>query len=197
LNEVADWQNQAAWRAFQSRYDPLLARWCRSYGLDDDSSAEIRQRIWIEVAERMRTFQYDPTQTFRGWLRRVCRSRVIDFLRQRERYPVLPLNIEECRDDAVAPGTRAANKLSEAGDDDLARDFLRDESERVQRVVRNKVKPESWDAFWLVAVCDWTVERTALSLGMTHTAVYAARERVARMLREHGTRISDLRPADS
>ena len=32
----------------------------------------------------MRTFHYDPSGTFRGWLRRVCESRVLDFLRQRQ-----------------------------------------------------------------------------------------------------------------
>jgi hypothetical protein len=57
--------------------------------------------------------------------------------------------------------------------------------------VRAKVKPWTWDAFWLVAVCDRTVERTAKTLGMTHTAVYADRERVARMLCEDGRRVWD------
>ena len=65
------------------------------------------------------------------------------------------------------------------------------EGERVQAAVRAKVKPHTWDAFWLVAVCDWSVERTAQSLGMTHIAVYAARSRVARMLCVEGKRVSD------
>ena len=56
---------------------------------------------------------------------------------------------------------------------------------------------QTWDAFWLVAVCDWTVERTAQALGMTHTAVYAARERVARMLRDEGKRVWDRWAAGS
>ena len=63
--------------------------------------------------------------------------------------------------------------------------------------MRAKVKPRTWDAFWLVAVCDWTVERTAKALGMTHTAVYAARERVARMLCDEGKRVSDRWAAGS
>ena len=60
-----------------------------------------------------------------------------------------------------------------------------------------KSSPTTWDAFWLVAVCDWTVERTAKALGMTHTAVYAARERVARMLCDEGKRVSDRWAAGS
>ena len=50
-------------------------RWCRGYGLDEDSVDEVCQRIWIELADRMRTFRYDPNGSFRGWLRQVCVSR--------------------------------------------------------------------------------------------------------------------------
>ena len=69
--------------------------------------------------------------------------------------------------------------------------LLLEEGEKVQAAVRAKIKPRTWDAFWLVAVCDWSVERTAQSLGMTHIAVYAARDRVARMLCVEGKCVSD------
>ena len=92
LSEVSDWQDHPAWVSFRDRYDPLLRRWCRGYGLDDDSIDEVCQRIWIELADRMKTFQYDPNRTFRGWLRRVCESRVLDFLRQRQAVSLLSLD---------------------------------------------------------------------------------------------------------
>ena len=69
--------------------------------------------------------------------------------------------------------------------------FLLDKAEKVQAVVKAKVKPSTWDAFWLVAVCDWSVEQTAKNLGMTHTAVYSARERVARTLCDEGKCVSN------
>ena len=82
---------------------------------------------------------------------------------------------------ATASGGRRAGATGDTAerdegdrDSDLFRLFLMDEAEKVQATVKAKVKPSTWDAFWLVAVCDWTVERTAKNLGMTHTAVYAA-----------------------
>ena len=69
--------------------------------------------------------------------------------------------------------------------------FLLEEAEKVQAVVKAKVKPSTWDAFWLVAVSDWTIDRTAKALGMTRIAVYAATQRVSRMLRNEGLRRSD------
>jgi RNA polymerase sigma factor (sigma-70 family) len=199
LREVSDSQDHPAWVSFRARYDPLLRQWCRGYGLDEDSVDEVCQRIWIELADRMRTFHYDPNRTFRGWLRRVCESRVVDFLRQRQAVCLLSL---DDRDGEAGPGVREAVVDSGEWDEadresDVFRLFLLSEAENVQATVRAKVKPWTWEAFWLVAVCDWTVERTAKSLEMTHTAVYAASERVARMLRDEGKRVSDRWEAGS
>ncbi len=199
LSEVSDWQDHPAWVSFRDRYDPLLRRWCHGYGLDDDSIDEVCQRIWIELADRMRTFHYDPNRTFRGWLRRVCESRVVDFLRQRQAVCLLSLDDRDGEPEAGVCETTIDSAETDHGEEaaDPLRLFLLGEAEKVQAAVRAKVKPWTWDAFWLVAVCDWTVERTAQALGMTHTAVYAARERVARMLCDEGQRESDRWAAGS
>jgi len=193
LREVSNWRDHPAWVSFRDRYDPLLRRWSRGYGLDDDSVDEVCQRIWIELADRMRTFDYDPKRTFRGWLRRMCESRVVDFLRQRQADCLLSLDDRhgEAESDVRATDIDSAERDHVEGATDPFRRLLFDEAEKVHAAVRAKVKPWTWDAFWLVGVCDWTVERTANSLGMTHAAVYAARERVARMLRNEGNRVSD------
>ena len=139
------------------------------------------------------------TGTFRGWLRRLCESRVIDFLRQRQAVSLLSLDDRDGEPEAGARGASIDPGERDHGEGaaDPLRLFLLDEAEKVQAAVRAKVKPRTWDAFWLVAVCDWTVERTAKALGMTHTAVYAARERVARMLCDEGKRVSDRWAAGS
>jgi len=135
----------------------------------------------------MKTFEYDPERTFRGWLRRLCESRVVDFLRQRQAAALLGLD-ERVADSAVAPSPSA---MGPEGTDDGVHLFLVEEGAKVQAAVRARVKPHTWDAFWLVAICDWTVERTAKDLGMSQAPVYAARERVARMLRDEGKGVSD------
>jgi RNA polymerase sigma factor (sigma-70 family) len=190
LSEVANWENQAAWARFRATYDPSLRRWCRRYGLNNDSIEEVCQLIWIELAHRMRTFEYDPSRTFRGWLRRLCESRVLNFLRQRRATPLVSLDE---RDFNVSPGTTGVSADDESAEGNLHHHFLLEEAAKVQAGVRAKVKPHTWDAYWLVAVYDWSVERTAQSLGMSRTAVYAARERVAEMLFDAGKRVSDGR----
>jgi hypothetical protein len=70
LKRVADWADQPARRDFRVRYDPLIHSWCGGYGLDSSTLKDLCQPVSIELADRMRTHQYDPGRTFRG-----CRSR--------------------------------------------------------------------------------------------------------------------------
>jgi RNA polymerase sigma factor (sigma-70 family) len=190
LSEVADWENQPAWHRFWETYNPMLERWCRGYGLSEEWIDEVCHRIWIELADRMKTFEYDPNRTFRGWLRRLCQSRVLDFLRQRRAARLLSLDEQVAESKTIA----ARDTMDPDGDDEddnPRHRFLLEEGEKVQAAVRARVKPHTWEAFWLVAVCDWSVERTARSLGMSQTAVYCVRDRVARMLCDEGRRVSD------
>jgi RNA polymerase sigma-70 factor (ECF subfamily) len=91
LKRIGDWRNSPAWHEFVCRYDRLLRSWCRDFGLDYESTDEVVQRIWIELARRLPTFRYDPGGSFRGWLRSLCYSRSQDLLRERRRVPYLPL----------------------------------------------------------------------------------------------------------
>ncbi len=164
LGEVANWDNHPAWVRFRSRYDPLLRLWCANLGLDSDSVDEVCQRIWIELAGRMLTFRYDPNGGFRRWLRTLCVSRALDFMRQRKAAGLLSLDDRDEETGAHAYGDAIeTDDIGEA--DDPSRLLLFDEAEKVQAAVRANVKPQSWDAFWLVAVCDWKVAETARARG--------------------------------
>jgi RNA polymerase sigma-70 factor (ECF subfamily) len=201
LSKVANWEDHPAWVRFRETYDPRLRRWCCSYGLDEDAIDEICQRIWIELAERMRTFEYDSSRSFRGWLRRLCESRVLNFLRKQRACPLFSLDDRDAEPAARGRGTVGEPAEIDEGEgeaegsSDPTRLFLLSTGEKVQSAVRARVKPHNWEAFWLVAICDWSVERTARALGMTKAAVYAARKRVAGMLREEGRRVPGQRVA--
>ena len=75
LRRTADWLDHAAWQEFVARYNPLIESWCREYCLDDDLAGDVSQLFWIELADKMRSFRYDPSRRFRGWLPRPERTR--------------------------------------------------------------------------------------------------------------------------
>lgn len=178
LDRLGDWRDHGAWMDFVTRYDPLIHSACRRYRLDAEAAEELRQRVWIEVARRMRSFRYDPGRTFRGWFVRLCQSRAIDMLRQKKADPA------QAHDEPL----RFDTPLELDGDEDDASDRaeLLELAEEVQRRVRRRIDERTWTVYWTVAVKGQSVREAADAAGMTYYAAFAARKRVGRMLREEG-----------
>jgi RNA polymerase sigma-70 factor (ECF subfamily) len=180
LKRAGDWGDHLAWTQLQDRYDPLIRRCCQRLGLAGDFADEVRQNTWIEVAKRMKSFAYDPRQSFRGWLWTVCRHKAFDLLEQRRRERILALDE---RDEPWADDV-------EGGEDKAAYDGLLREAEEIHAIVRRRVEARTWEAFWLVAVRFWPAREVAEQLGMTIAAVYKASQRVLGMLQAEGRRRS-------
>jgi RNA polymerase sigma-70 factor (ECF subfamily) len=64
---------------------PRIQAWCRNWGLQEADAQDVRQQVLLELAEKMRTFTYDPTLSFLQWLKNVTRNTWSDWIRQRER----------------------------------------------------------------------------------------------------------------
>ena len=101
LRAIQDWKNHQAWFEFQRKYDPLLRSYCKSLRLDEQTTDEVCQLTWIEVARRIESFVYDPKKSFRAWLRTVCTNRARDYFKKAKRDLVLPF---EERDEDVQLG---------------------------------------------------------------------------------------------
>ncbi len=185
LNRLCDWRDHDAWVDFATRYNPAIRSFLRRYRLDPESTEELCQRVWVELAGRMRTYHYDPGKTFRGWLRRLCQSRAIDLLRQRRADAVRSLEHLA----AVSFIEEAPEALD--SDADLASDrpalLLR--AEKVQEAVRRRVNDRTWRVFWSIAIKGQSVREVAECAGISYYAAFAAQKRVGRMLREEGRRL--------
>jgi RNA polymerase sigma-70 factor (ECF subfamily) len=185
LKRAANWEDRAAWSVFFKTYDPLIHLWCRGYNLDDATHRDLCQQIWLELAKRIRTYQYDPGKTFRGWLRQFCHSRALDLLRKRKAEPVCFLDhlAIEARSPAVA-----AIGGEDGGELDSRCSRLLHQAELAQEAVKVRVDARSWQVFWRIGVEGRSLRDTADEVGMSYAAVFAAHKRVARMLRAEGER---------
>ena len=196
LRAISDWRNDLAWIAFQKRYDPLVCHCCVRLGLDSDAAEEVRQETWIAVANRIKSFAYEPKGSFRGWLWTVCHHEAMDFLERRRNDRTFPREErDECRRlswdsvDLNDPTEEApAGALAEEEKESTALAALYREAEEIQAAVRQRVASHTWEAFWLVGVVLWSVEETARYLQMSHTNVYKAKARVTRMLQAESGR---------
>jgi RNA polymerase sigma-70 factor (ECF subfamily) len=72
--------DERAWEEFVQRYGPRIFQWCRRWGLQQADAEDVTQGVLLRVAQRMRTFRYDPGRSFRAWLKKVAHDAWVDLL---------------------------------------------------------------------------------------------------------------------
>jgi RNA polymerase sigma factor (sigma-70 family) len=167
----------AAWSTFVLRYGPRIHAWCRQWRLQEADAQDVTQNVLVKLLARMRTFTYDASGSFRGWLKTVTYHAWRDYLHGQQRAG------EGSGDSAVL----AALHDVEAGED-LARrlqeEFDLELLHEAAARVRLRVKPHTWEAYRLLTEENRSVPEVAGLLGMQVAMVFVARSKVKRMLRE-------------
>jgi len=164
--------DEAAWQEFVRRYGPRVYHWCRRYGLQEADAQDATQNVLVKLAARMRTFEYDPTRSFRGWLRTVTQSVLSDFLAERRQANLVPLG--------ALDGTAAHNSLLQ----DLEEEFDRELLEQAMAQVQLRVAPHRWEAFRLTALEGLSGSETAARLQMPVATVFTAKSKIHRLLQQ-------------
>ncbi len=161
-----------AWARFVNLYTPLLFYWARRLGLQEPDAADLVQDVFALLVVKLPEFNYKRDQSFRGWLRRVLYNK---WRKQKSR--------------PGAPATAGAGLLSGLAGPDQAADL--DEAEfrqqvtvRALQLMQEEFQPATWKACWETAVCGRSAAEVARELGVSVNAVYLARGRVLRRLRQ-------------
>lgn len=167
--------DQAAWAQFADRYGRKIYGWCRQWNLQEADAEDVTQGVLLKLAERMRAFEYDPGKSFRAWLKTVTRHAWLDSCTLRK---------------AAATGGSAVLELLQAVEarEDLVRrlgeEFDRELLDEAAARVRVRVTPRTWEAFERTAVRGESGAEAGRALGMKVAAVFVARSKVQKMLRE-------------
>lgn len=178
-----------AWKVFVKRYEPLIYDWCRGWGLQDADAQDVTQDVLLRLVERMRQFTYDPSLSFRGWLRTLVRHAWSDFLKNRSRpgrgsgddQVFDTLNHVAARDDLV---TR------------LERQYDLELLQRAEDRVQPRVQPNTWEAYRLAGKDGLSGPEAAQKIGIAVAKVYVYRKRVQQMIREEIQRLEESDPQD-
>ena len=73
-----------AWRRFVGTYGPRIVNWCQHWGLQDADAHDVAQVVILRFWNQIARFEYDPSGSFRGWLRKLTHAAWCDFVeRQR------------------------------------------------------------------------------------------------------------------
>jgi len=178
LLRLCNSEDHEAWVEFVTLYEPVIYRFLRRRGLQDADARDVMQELLLTVSRSIG--RWDPTKdrgSFRGWLRRIARNLVINWLKQRGRR-VGATGGSDLQ--AILEMVPAANEPDTVEfDRELRRALFRRASERV----RGEVQAASWQAFWETAIVGTSSAEAAMKLGMTVGAVRVAKCRVLARLK--------------
>ena len=174
---LAAGDDRPAWDEFVEIYAPLVFEFARRRGLQDADAADVTQEVLASVSDAFRRRKYDRSRgAFRGWLLTIARNEVSDCLARQSRRP------------PAAGGTAAQAALANLP---AAADVADWDRECQQRLfawaadrVKSEVQPATWQAFEYTAIDGRSGQEVAANLGLTLAAVYLAKSRVMKRLRE-------------
>ena len=79
------------------------------YTLGNREDAEdVTQEVLLKLAKHLGQFQYDPSQSFRGWLRRVTENAITDYVRRHRVRPEVARHL----DDSIRQNEELGNLLA-------------------------------------------------------------------------------------
>jgi RNA polymerase sigma-70 factor (ECF subfamily) len=172
-----DPSDQAGWDEFVERYGRHIYRWCRQWKLQDADAEDVTQDILAQLTQKLPAFAYDPSRSFRGWLKTVAHHAWRDFDDSR-RHTRRAAGGGQVRELMLTLEAREdlAQKLEEAFDLELL--------EAAKARVRLRVAPHTWEAFRLTALEGLPVAEVASRVHLQVAMVYVAKSKVLRMLQE-------------
>jgi RNA polymerase sigma factor (sigma-70 family) len=178
-----DLSDQKSWAEFVHNYGPLIHRWCRRWKLQPADAEDVTQTVLVKLADKLRTFKYDPTQRFRAYVKTLARYALCDFLESRRRSAVQGSGDSAMLDqlDTVEACDDFQASLSDA--------FDREVADEAMARVQLRVQPRTWGAFRLTALEGLSGAQAAARVGMEVPTVFRAKSQVQKMLKEEVRKI--------
>jgi RNA polymerase sigma-70 factor (ECF subfamily) len=173
--------DQSAWVEFDRRYGPEIARWCRARGLQAADVDEVTQRVLAKVFGQMEHFVYDPSRSFRGWLRTMAENVARDVAQSVRKHGSKGGSEALQRLDDIEAPADLARRLENQYDLELI--------ELATPAVRERVAKHTWEAFQQTALEGRPAAEVARDLAIAVGTVYQAKFSVARMLKEEVSKL--------
>ena len=182
LNE-ARLADAAAWERLVTLYAPLVASWCRRWGVLQQDIVDVLQEVFSAVAAHLNRFRKDrPGDSFRGWLMTIARNKTLDHFQRKNREPTAiggteaSMRLQEIRDPA---DEELPFRAPDCKDDLVFNDVLL----RALESIRPEFHERTWQAFWGVVIDGRTASDVAADLAMKPGTVRVSKSRVLLRLR--------------
>lgn len=194
LRRVRDVEDHSSWRDFHDTYRKLIYSFARKAGLSPEEAEDATQETFARLAQKMPDFAYDPDcGSFKHWLLKVARWRVLEQFRQRcgpLASPAAPAAHANTDDPSM---TSTLHKIPDPTSLDL--DQVWEEQWAAQLLaaaeakVKRRVDLQKYQIFDLYVKKEWPPEKVASVFGINVAQVYLAKSRILEMIREEVARL--------
>ena len=186
LLRLRDVRDDQAWTEFLAIYEPLIYRLATSKGFQDADARELTQEVVLAVSRAIDRWDPNPERgSFRGWLFRIARNLMVNFLAQRRSRPLAIGDTDFNR--LLNQQPSAAADESRYFDHEYRRQTFHWAAERV----RGEFHEHTWQAFWQTCIDGKAVKEVANELQISVGSVYVSRSRVMARLKKEIERVDD------
>jgi RNA polymerase sigma-70 factor (ECF subfamily) len=125
-----DPKDRAAWSEFVARHGPRILQGCRGWGLQECDAHDVTQDVLMKLNGLMARFVYDPSGSFRGWLKTLTHHAWRDLAAERRRSG---LGVGERNLSELLSNLQAGENLAEQLDAEFRREVIDRAMERIRR----------------------------------------------------------------
>jgi RNA polymerase sigma factor (sigma-70 family) len=171
-----------AWAVLVRTYTRLVYFWCRSKLPQPADAENVAQDVFLAVSNGIDKFQGN-SDAFRGWIRTITTRQIANYWRKNENEPEVPGGSDlHDRIDQI-PSANEPSGSSMFTNEQIEEDTRVLYSALVESV-RDSVTQQTWDAFSQYVLDRRDPRDVATDLGMSPGAVYTAKSRVLKHLRQ-------------
>jgi len=173
--------DEISWDEFYTRYCGIVRDLAKFKGLDDAEADDICQQVMLQFFKQSKTFKFDPDiARFRTYFGRIITSRIANYYRGKKEEPSDEIEVEEEK---------------RPNDELFLNEWRKMILKEAERELKNRVAPETFQAYELYAVQNRPVEKVAAYLDCSVNQVYQAKKRCFAMMREILLKMNEQDPA--
>jgi RNA polymerase sigma factor (sigma-70 family) len=182
-SELTDEWN-AAWGRFYNQYVPLILKWATRWNLQPVDRDEIAAAVMLKLSKHMERFEYDPSQSFRGWLKQVVSNEI-------KAYYNNHLSKLHRTEQSIDLGLQNLAVAADTAADDLSSQFLqsRESLQQALHQAKQSVSQVAWESFERTCLKEESAMDVANDLGVSILSVYKHKSRTLQVIRDLATAI--------
>jgi RNA polymerase sigma-70 factor (ECF subfamily) len=179
LQRLSDFDDRDAWERFCERFHQPLQAFARKNGLDESECEDVAQESLMAFAEAYRRGEYDRKQgRLSSWLFGIAWRRIDHARRKSDR-----------REDHVRlQATETAQWMQIEAPLEVSPEWEavweRSMLEQSLRQVRKEFEPATFRVFEMIVLEQKAIEEGERALGLSRNAIYIAKHRVSKRMRE-------------